>query len=348
MPSHYPISEIDPVKGQLLFRGADAAILASKESFESVLHLLIHGRLPTKEQLSTLMSSMSNYRSHGPNVLDTQPSESKSNEESPLIVLASQLDDYADRWGFDTAGSLLFFVTLTPMVIASQWRSAHGEGIISSRNDLGQAANLLRMLGNQTNQDLVRDFQTCLILHMDDPQNPSLNALEEKMKSGASPSESLIAALNEHSKPLHHGAGWEAFKTISAIHDPSGVPEILGERMDRGDRIFGLGHRIYRTIDPRAVVLREILRRRTAGTPQESLFQVVEAMATEGSRLIMERKGLTVYPNVDLYNAAVYSVLGVPAELNTQMFAVSRVCGWTAHILELRNIPGLETTKGTY
>jgi len=340
MPPHYPISEINPVKGQLLFRGADATALAGKQSFEDVLHLLIHGRLPAKEQLSTLMALMRNYRFHGSDVMDAQPHESKSDEESPLIALASQLDDYAGRFDLDVYGSLLFFVTLTPMVIASQWRLAHGEGIISPRNDLGQAANLLRMLGNQTDQDLVRDFQTCLILHMDDPQNPSLNTLEEKMKSGASPSESLITALNEHSKPLHHGAGWEAFKTISAIHDPAEVPEVLGDRVDRGDRIFGLGHRIYRTIDPRAVVLREILHRRTVGTSRESLFEVIEAIATEGSRLIMERKGLTVFPNVDLYNAAVYSVLGVPAELNTQMFAVSRVCGWTAHILDIRKILG--------
>ncbi|RDE16289.1 MAG: hypothetical protein C4K47_01875 [Candidatus Thorarchaeota archaeon] len=340
MPAHYPISQIDPVKGQLLFRGADATVLAGKESFESVLHLLIHGRLPGKEQLNMLTALMRNYRFHGPDVMDSQPHEWKSNEETHLMVLASQLEDYAERFDFDVYESLIFFVTLTPMVITSQWRLAHGEKTISPRNDFGQAANLLRMLGNQTDQELVRDFETCLILHMDDPQNPSLNALEEKMKSGASPSESLIAALNEHSKPLHHGAGWEAFKTISAIHDPADVPEMLADRMDRGDRIFGLGHRVYRTIDPRADVMREMLRRRTAGTPQESLFQVIEAIATEGSRLIMERKGLTVYPNIDLYNAAVYSVLGVPAELNTQMFAISRVCGWTAHILELLRTRG--------
>jgi citrate synthase len=334
MSYHPPISEIDPVRGQLLFRGADATVLAGKESFESVLHLLIHGHLPTKAQLTTLMTSMNKYRYHGPDVLDSQSRE-KSNNASLLIALASRLDEYADRWELDTTGSLLFFVSLTPMVIASHWRLAHGEETVSPRIDLGQAANLLRMLGIQADQELVRDFQTCLILHMDDPQNPSLSILEKKIKSGASPSDSLVAALNEHSKPLHHGAGWEAFKTISAIHDPSEVADALRERMDRGDRIFGLGHRIYRSIDPRAVVLREILRRRTVGTPRESLFQVIEAIATEGSQMIMEQKGLTVYPNVDLYNATVYSILGVPAELNTQMFAVSRVCGWTAHILEL-------------
>jgi citrate synthase len=182
-------------------------------------------------------------------------------------------------------------------------------------------------------QDL-KDFETTLILHMDDPDNPSLSALEREINAGASISEALSSALLIHRDPLHHGAGLRAMMMIEDIANPIMVRAKLLERLDSEQRIFGIGHRIYRTIDPRAVVLRNILKRRASGTKHEQLYKLVEKVATVGPSLARERKGLTLYPNVDLYNAAVYTTLGIPAELNTALFAMARTAGWMAHILD--------------
>ena len=121
---------------------------------------------------------------------------------------------------------------------------------------------------------------------------------------------------------------------IEDIADSTMVRAKLAKRLDSGQRIFGIGHRIYRTIDPRAVILRDILRKRASGTRHDQFYKLVEEVASVGPSLARERKGLTLHPNVDLYNAAVYTTLGITAELNTSLFAMARIAGWMAHILD--------------
>jgi citrate synthase len=121
------------------------------------------------------------------------------------------------------------------------------------------------------------------------------------------------------------------------IKKPDNARSYLEERLKSGEKIFGLGHRIYKGMDPRAAVLREMLGRRTEKTSNEWLLHVSDAVAEEGSKLLNEHKSIDAFPNIDLYNAAVYYTFGFPAEYNTALFAVSRAAGWMAHILELKN-----------
>jgi citrate synthase len=179
-----------------------------------------------------------------------------------------------------------------------------------------------------------RDLESCFILHMDDPNNPSLSALEKSISEGATLSNSLLAALDHHVDPLHHGAGEAVMQVMIDIGYSKNVEAYLSKAIDAGDRIYGLGHRIYKTIDPRAVVLRDILKRRTDNQAAYALFYRIEETARIGADLIRQRKGKIVYPNVDLYNAAVYQTFGIPYYLNTELFAVSRAAGWAAHIAE--------------
>jgi citrate synthase len=204
----------------------------------------------------------------------------------------------------------------------------------NAQNELGHAANFLWMVrGIMPMQTDVTDFQTSLILHMDDPDNPSLTALQQKLDDGEV-SDALIAALSEHTGPLHHGAGTQAMIMFEEIQKPDNVREYLRNRLRSGQKIFGLGHRIYRGIDPRAVVLREMLENRTMKTCDEWILHVSDGVAEEGKMLLLQHKGVHAFPNVDLYNAAVYFTFGFPPELNTSLFAVSRSVGWMAHILE--------------
>jgi len=329
-----PISRIDPTQGRLFFRGVDATELSRTSSFEAVLFLILYGSPPSSDELRHLTDEMRLGRSQGKAILPSVLPSDNLGGRSPLDRLVGNLDDIGKRYGLDLEHELLLLVAVFPVVVAAKWRRAHGLETISPRSELGHGANTLWMLGISNIGDVLKDFETCLILHLDDPQNPSLNVLEEKMQSGEPVSSSLSAALEEHSKALHHGAGEQAMLMMQEMGSPERAEEYLRSRIERGERVFGMGHRVYRAMDPRANVLRGILQRRTAGTDREILFRLTEAVATIGSRLLFELKGQKLYPNVDLYNAAVYSTFGIPAELNTDMFAISRVCGWAAHILD--------------
>ena len=330
----YPVSFINPEKGMLFFRGSDVTELAQSSDFESILHHLVHGRLPTKDEHTRLLSSMAHLRKVAPGFV--LPSSGKASDcMSAVLKLSQNIDDIKEELDLDLHDTLLAMVSLSPVIIANSWRECDGLELIEPRTDLNHSSNFIWMLTGSLPQDQdLKDFETTLILHMDDPDNPSLSALEREINAGASISKALSSALLIHENPLHHGAGLRAMRMVEDISDPTKVKAKLSERLDSEQRIFGIGHRIYRAIDPRAVVLRNILKRRASGTKHEKLYKLVEKVATVGPSLARERKGLTLYPNVDLYNAAVYTTLGIPAELNTALFAMARTAGWMAHILD--------------
>lgn len=320
-----PISRIDPSINQLFFRGLNATELANTQDFESVLYLLVNGALPNTNQRDELANRMIELR--GLYKTDIQS----------LNELVQNLDRIKRESELSLFDTLLAFVTLCPIVIANLFNKSQGRKTEDPHNELGHAANFLWMVKSiKPMQSDVEDFQTSLILPMDDPDNPSLSALRRTLGEGAI-SDALLAALTEHVGPLHHGAGAEAMAMFEDIQKPSNVEEYLKERLESGGKIFGLGHRIYRGIDPRAVVLREMLERRTLKTCNEWLLLVADAVTKEGKLLLSEYKGIQVFPNVDLYNAAVNFTFGFPPELNTSLFAISRSAGWMAHIMEHSN-----------
>ncbi len=317
-----PISRIDPTTNQLYFRGISVTELACSSDFESVLYLLVHGILPTTQQREQLVSQMKEFRGF------------YKKDIQSLNSVVKNLDTLRDKHGLDLFETLLTFVTMCPIVIANQLAKSQDREAENAQDELGHAANFLWMVRSIVPmQTDVTDFQTSLILHMDDPENPSLTALQQKLDDG-DVSDALLAALSEHIGPLHHGAGTQAMIMFEDIKEPDNVREYLRNRLKSGQKIFGLGHRIYRGIDPRAVVLREMLERRTMKTCDEWLLHVSDAVAREGSVLLSEQKGIDSFPNIDLYNAVVYFTFGFPPKLNTSLFAVSRAAGWMAHILE--------------
>jgi citrate synthase len=348
--SNEPISRIDPKKGKLYFRGIEATELARTRCYEDVTYLLIYGQLPDQKESSAFQTLMLNHR----RLLERELPEiikliKTDFEEEPhpkangidrtqmmgLRPLAKRVGYFSGEYNLDILDTVLAFVALSPAVLAAGWRHLRGERIILPKDSLGHSHNFLWMLkeselppGDQ------EELEACFILHMDDPNNPSLSALEKSITGGGSLSDSLVAALDHHIDPLHHGAGEAVMKAMIGMEDSKNIEAYLSKAIDSGDRIFGLGHRIYRTIDPRAVVLREILKRRTDSHAAHTLYYRIEETAKIGAELIQERKDKIVYPNVDLYNAAVYHTFGIPYYMNTELFAVSRAAGWAAHIAE--------------
>ena len=334
-----PISRIDPEEGQLFFRGLSVADLALDYDFESILYLLVHSRLPSAEQHDNLVFSITHLRESAMETLNLG-SIQKGDCMSALIWLSESLSTIRTKLRLNQFETLLTMVALTPIVIANSWRECEKLELIEPRTGLKHVANFIWMLtGSLPRTQDLKDLETTVILHMDDPDNPSLSVLEREVKAGVSLSEALSSALLIHGNPLHHGAGLRAMRMIEDIGNPTKVSAKLSERLDSGQRIFGIGHRIYRTIDPRAVILGDILKRRASGTKHEQLYKLVEEVASIGPSLARERKGLTLHPNVDLYNAAVYTTLGIPAKLNTSLFAMARTAGWMAHILDWNGAP---------
>jgi citrate synthase len=319
-----PISRIDSKTNQLFFRGYNVADFSKRHDFETVLLLLINGHWPSDQELEATTKRMVELR------------EFYNDDISSLYDLAWNLDRIKDDNKLDSHDTVLTFVTLAPLVVANESNSLMNRFVKQPSNrNLGHAANFLWLTkGTIPTETDLRDFQTALILHMDDPDNPSLSKLQESLKRGQSISEVLMSALTAHTNPLHHGAGTEAMAMFQDVRAQLNARSYLARRLDSGGKIYGLGHRIYKGMDPRAIILKEMLERRTHGTSAEWLLRMSDIVAKEGRTLLLEKKRIDAYPNVDLYNAAVYFTFGYPPELNTSLFAVSRAAGWMAHILE--------------
>jgi citrate synthase len=348
--SKEPISKIDAEQGKLYFRGIEATELARTRSFEDVTYLLIYGKLPSKRESASFQERMLTYRRLHEQELPGILSELESAIGQPgqrlvdnidrtemmgLKPLANRVSHFSIEYDLGALDSLLAFVSLAPVVLAAGWLHLMGKPIVIRNEILGYTHNFFWMLnGTELLPQDERDLESCFILHMDDPSNPSLSALEKSVKGGSSLSESLATALDHHIDPLHHGAGEAMMKAMIEIGDSGNVKDYLTKAIEHGERVYGLGHRIYKTIDPRAVMLQEILERRATTQETISLYERIQETARIGAELILQRKNRTAHPNVDLYNAAVYHSFGIPYYLNTELFAVSRTAGWAAHIAE--------------
>ncbi|MFX1270441.1 MAG: citrate/2-methylcitrate synthase [Promethearchaeota archaeon] len=352
--SEEPISKIDAEQGKLYFRGIEATKLARTRSFEDVTYLLIYGKLPSRSESVNFQERMLTYRrlheQELPQILyelasgTGQPAQRvvdniDRTEMMGLKPLAFRVSHFSRKYDLDALDSLLAFVSLAPVVLAAGWLYLMGKPIVIRNEILGHAHNFFWILkGTELPPNDERALESCFILHMDDPSNPSLSALEKSIKDGSSLSESLTIALDHHIDPLHHGAGEAMMKAMIEIGDIKNVEDYLTKAIESGERIYGLGHRIYKTTDPRAVMLRDILKERTDNQATLSLYERIEETARIGAELILQRKNRIVHPNVDLYNAAVYHSFGIPYYLNTELFAVSRTAGWAAHIAEWMNL----------
>lgn len=319
-----PISKIDSSTNQLFFRGISATKLAVESNYETVVYLLLFGNLPSTQEYEKTKSKMIEFRD-----LYTEDMVS-------MKALVEKFDLLKNEYVLSLKDRLIAFISLSALVTARSYRREHGLDEVYQNSDLCHTDNFLWMsTGKEISEPDSSDFETCQILHMDDPDNPSLTALTGIINDGQSVSKGLLGALAKHVGRLHHGAGTEAMKMYFEARGKPDLREYLSQRIGNGDKIFGLGHRIYRGFDPRARVLREMLYRRAINTEQSWLVELIENISKIGSEVLLDGKGIQAYPNVDLYNAATYTTFGFTSEFNTSLFALSRTAGWSAHILEL-------------
>jgi len=330
------ICYLDGDRGVLAYCGYDIHDLARQASFEEVCYLLWHRRLPTRSELGDLQSQLTAARELPEPVMRLMRSLPKVDAMDALRTLTSALSHY-DRDATDQSPQANYrkAVRLTAQlgsIVATLGRLNAGGGAIAPDPVLGHAANFLYMLtGERPSALATRAFDVALILHADHELNASTFAGRVAAATLTDIHSTMVAAIGTLKGPLHGGANAEVMRMLLEIGStatPERAEEIVRAKLARKDKIPGFGHRVYHTEDPRATHLRKMSRdlgQRAGQTIWFELSQRIEAVVKAEKKL---------NANVDFYSASTYYVLGIPIELFTPIFAVSRVSGWTAHVLE--------------
>jgi citrate synthase len=338
------ISDIDGNAGRLSYRGYDIHDLAGRTSFEEVAHLLQRGSLPTAGQLDDYRAELAHGRSALGSAVETvlPAIADKCGPMEALRTLVSTLSaddpDAADNSPDANDRKAVRLVAQVPVLIA-RFHSARTGGTVPAADPrLGIAGNFLLQITGRTPDPVAVDaFDECLVLHADHTMNASTFAARVCAATLSDMHSAVTAAIGTLKGPLHGGANEAVMAVLESLSlhagDPAGatddeVDRSVRDRLGRGEKLMGFGHRVYRTEDPRATHLRAMSRRLGELARDERWYRMSERM----ERTVFDAKGL--YPNVDFYAASVYHSLGIPTDLFTPVFSVSRMSGWTAHVIE--------------
>jgi len=330
------ISDIDGKAGKLLYAGYDIKDLAAHSTFEEVVYLLHHLELPTQQQLDELTAELGKERElHD---FTKQLLVTLANTASPMsmlrtIVSAESAHD-PDGWESvtnDTANlnKSIRLVARLPQMIGGYHRLRNGHWPVEPAADLSHGGNLLYVLtGNMPSAEDARIMDVCLVLHADHTMNASTFAARVTAATLSDIHSAMTSAIATLKGSLHGGANERVFEMLTRIGSVEAVEADIKGRLKRKEVIMGFGHRVYKTEDPRATVLRELARDLAERKGDHKWFDMSERVY----EVVRENKPL--YPNVDFYAAAVYHYLGIPTPLFTTIFAASRISGWTAHARE--------------
>ncbi|MGH7477175.1 MAG: citrate/2-methylcitrate synthase [Longimicrobiales bacterium] len=326
-------------EGRLIYRGYDIQDLAEHTTFEEVCHLLWYGALPNRRALHGLQNRMATERHVRAEVIDIL--RRLPRETHPMAALRTAVsvlahfDPDAEDMSADANARKAVRITAQMITLAGAFeRLRRGEQPLQPRDDLGHAANFLYMATGRLPDDLqTRIMDVAFTLHAEHGLNASTFAARVTVATLADMHSGTVSAIGTLKGPLHGGANQRVMEMLEQIPGPEAVPDYVASMLDRGEKIMGFGHRVYRTLDPRAPILRRFAEEyaRRAGDTRwlDIANRVVEVMGEE-----MEARGKKVYPNVDFFSAPLYYTIGVPADSFTVIFACARAAGWTAHMLE--------------
>lgn len=328
------ISRIDGGVGELRYRGYLIKELADHANFVEVAHLLWEGELPTRAQLTQLDDRLRIHRSLPSQTMDVLRAVAPRQEPMDAlrtVVSSMSLDEVAGA-DTDREANLQRAALLTarfPTIVAAYERLRRGEIPVEPRDDLDLSANFLWMLTGQVpSEEMAKVLDVCLVLHAEHGFNASTFAARVTAATLSDLNSAVVSAIGTLKGPLHGGANTAVMNTLLELGEEDAVEAYVESALARGEKIMGFGHRVYKVVDPRALILKEFSQRLGDLTGEPKWFRMSEKL----EQMIKARKGLD--PNVDFYSASTYYAMGIPADLFTCLFAMSRVTGWTAHILE--------------
>ena len=351
------ISLIDGEKGKLIYRGFDVLDLTKNSNFEECCFLLLHDHLPNQIEFDEFTIKLKKAR--------TIPEQMQKNMRNwrknahPMDVLqafVAALAGYYDEKGSEKEISkqrAINLIAKVPTIIASWDRVRNDKEPIQPDLELSHASNFLYMLtGNTPDKEMERVFDVCLILHADHTFNASTFAAREVASTRAHMYSAVSAAVGALSGELHGGANLEVMKMLLDIKEVGNVENWVKSKIENGGRVMGMGHAVYKTVDPRSMVLKELSKKLSEKT-NLPWFDITKKIEETTAKIMKNRKEKDIFPNVDLYSASVYHMLDIPMDLNTPIFAISRVSGWAAHVIEEKFAeaapkPMLYRPKATY
>ncbi len=334
------ISDVDGENGILIYRGYRIEELARNSTFEETAYLILHDELPTDEQLKDFKQRLAKARQVPGFVLSTMktwphgaaPMDALQ-ASVPLLAMADPDLNFETREA--NIAKAIRLISRFPGIVAAWQRIRHDQEPVPADDRLSHAENFLwQLTGKKPDPEIAMDLDVALILHADHSFNASTFACREVVSTQAHMYAGIAAGVGALSGALHGGANAAVMKMLIELQNEKDIPVWVRSRLAAGQKIMGMGHAVYRTHDPRAQFLREMGKSlgEKMGRPQWSrILTAVEETAIDE----LSKKGkTTIKPNVDFYSAPVYYLMGIPGDLMTPVFAVSRIAGWTAHIIE--------------
>jgi citrate synthase len=324
---------IDGREGRLIYQGYDIRELAEQSNFEEVAYLLWYGRLPTSAQLQDLRNRLRELRAIPTGLSQLleclPPGTTPMDALRTLVSALASFEPGETKPGTASIGGALRLTAALPSLISEFDRRRRGLAPLPPKPELSHAANVLYLLTGKLGSELdVRAMDVALILHADHELNASTFAARVTASTLSDLYSAITSAIGALKGPLHGGANERVMELLREIQSMDRAEAVVTEKLARHERIMGFGHRVYKVEDPRATILRTWSKR--IGEERGNLLWYDLLGRVE--EVVHREKGL--YPNVDLYSGSVYTLLGIPDDLFTPLFAISRVSGWTAHVLE--------------
>ena len=334
------ICEVDGANGRLIYRGYLVQDLAENATFEEVSYLLLYEKLPDRDELLEFKRQLTAERALPPQVIaamKTRPKEALPMDVLQAVVpmLANHDPDIKDQSREAVLRMATRLIAKFGTIIAAWHRIRNNQEPLEPSPDLDHAANFLYMLNGEVPDDEVaRYLDKALVLHAEHSFNASTFAAREVASTRAHIYAAVSAAVGSLSGDLHGGANTRVMEMLFKIGSPEAVKDYVNQEFDAGRVIFGLGHAVYDTDDPRAYIVSEMSKAMEKKTGKTRWYEISALLEKTGKEEFKRRKNRDIYVNVDFYSGSLYLSLGIPVDLFTPTFAISRISGWCAHVIE--------------
>ncbi len=328
------LSNVEGKEGKLSYLGYKIDELVEHTTFEEVMYLLHRGALPNRSQLEEFTKALRDQRELPQGVIDFLKGAPK--DAGPMDVIRTGVSMFGlyDTRGSDQDQALneersMSICAKMPLIIAAFHRFRQGKELVEPRKDLGEAAHFLYLISNEDpGAEAAKTLDVAYILHADHGMNASTFSARVTIATLSDIYSAITSAVGTLKRPLHGGANEGVIHMLEEIGSEDKVDEYVAGKLERKEKIMGIGHRVYKTLDPRAPHLQKMAIKLTEELGEAKWIKMSERIAT----IMREKKGLNA--NVDFYSATVYYSLGIPTDLFTPIFAISRAAGWTAQVLE--------------
>jgi citrate synthase len=343
------LSDVDGERGRLTIAGYAVEELAPRATFEDVAYLLLNGRLPEPDAAARFSEDLAARRALAPTTIEVVSDAARAGA-SPMATLRMAAATLSLGRPEEPLGDAMTAIAAMPAIVGVYWRVRQGAAAVPVRSDLSHGAHCLHQLfGEAPTAERVRGLETYLNTVCDHGMNASTFTARVIVSTHSDVISAITGAIGALKGPLHGGAPGPALEMVFEIGDASHADAFIRAKLDRGERLMGFGHRVYRVRDPRADVLAHAAERFYASDGDRRLYQLATDVEQTALRLLRERKpDRPIQTNVEFYTALLLHGLGVPVDLFTPIFAIGRVAGWAAHCLEQLREGRLIRPQSTY